>query len=290
MSADRASSTASLVEQARNAALPLHEQHLAFTQLVEESQHLVFGLALTLLRDIDDARDAAQEAYATAWVRLRQLRDPSAFHTWVKTIVARRCARRLRPRTRRPEAVEAPPEVEPDARELDYHSLIASALAALPEGERDVIVLRYFLGYGHTEIARMLHLKPGTVAKRLHSARLRVRRRLPPSVRREFVRVTPSREFATKVRLGIYDEYVGEYRFAERPDIPVSITREGDTLVSTSGGQRHVLASLDDASLVAIHYDGEGRFGRNRRGEVTHFAYYEFGRRLGVAWRTAHAT
>jgi hypothetical protein len=41
--------------------------------------------------------------------------------------------------------------------------------------------------------------------------------------------------------------------------------------------------------LLACHYDGEGRFRRDGRGEVTHFVYYEFGRRLGIARKTAAA-
>ena len=286
MSANASADTARLVETARDPATPLQEQHLAFTRLVEQSQHLVFGLALTLLRDADDARDAVQEAYATAWLRLRQLRDPAAFPTWLRTIVATQCTRQLRRRARRPADVEPPRSVEADSRRVDYQTLVASAVAALPSGERHVTVLFYFLEYSQPEIAQVLRLKPGTVAKRLHSARSRIRRRLPPSVRSDFVRVAPSRTFAEKVRLGIYDEYVGEYRFARRPDLVVSIVREGDSLIGVSGRQHHVLASLDEASLVTRHYDGEGRFGRNRRGEVTHFVYYEFGKRLGVAWRT----
>ena len=285
MSVSAAADTAGLVERARDPAAHLQDQHRAFTQLVEQSQHLVFGLALTLLRDADDARDAAQESYATAWLRLRQLRDPSAFPTWLRTIVAKQCARQLRRRTRRTEAGE-PPSVATDSRAVDYQSLVAAAVAALPDGERDVTVLFYFLGYSQPDIARVLRLKPGTVAKRLHSARLRIRRRLPPSVRSDFVRAAPSRTFAENVRLGIYDEYVGEYRFDRRPDLVISIVKEGDSLIGVSPRQCHVLASLGEASLVPRHYDGEGRFGRDRQGNVTHFVYYEFGERLGVAWKT----
>jgi hypothetical protein len=83
--------------------------------------------------------------------------------------------------------------------------------------------------------------------------------------------------------MGLLDQYTGQYRFDRRPDHLVSITREGDALVSESRGQRHVLVSVAEHSLVTIHYDGEGRFHRNRRGEVTHFVYYEFGKRLGIA-------
>jgi hypothetical protein len=83
----------------------------------------------------------------------------------------------------------------------------------------------------------------------------------------------------------LLDDYVGEYRFARRPNHVVRITRDGGYLFGESGGQRHVLASVGEHSLVAMHHDGEGRFRRNRRGEVTGFVYYEFGRRLGIARR-----
>jgi RNA polymerase sigma-70 factor, ECF subfamily len=282
-----AANTAQLVEKARDSVLPLHEQHAAFTQLIEQSQHVVFGLALASLRDVEDAKDASQEAFTTAWQRLRQLRDASAFAAWLKTIVATLCIRRRRSRTRRPELLELGGSVEADGRRLDYQSLVASALTTLPKGERDVMVLFYFLGYRLPEIGRLLRLKPGTVGKRLHAARLRIRRRLPPSVRGEFVRLSPSPRFADNVRRGLFDEYVGEYRFERRPDLVVTIVREGDRLIGEAGGQRNVLLSVADKSLLTSHYDGEGRFHRDRRGRVTHFVYYEFGRRLGVARKMA---
>lgn len=280
---------ASLVERARDSSAPLHQQQAAFSRLLEGSAANAFGLALSLLRDQDDARDAVQEAVTTAWLRLRQLRDPSAFEGWLKTIVARQCARRLRRRTRRLDAGETSLAVEPDTRRADYQELIASALDALPEGERKVTVLYYFLGHSQAEIAGLLRLKPGTVGKRLHAARLRIRRRLPASVRRDFVRLSPSPPFIEKVRRGLLDEYVGEYHFERRPDHHVAIVREGGLLFSEAGGQRHLLVPGGDGSLLARHYDGEGRFRRNRQGKVTHFVYYECGRRLGVARKSGIA-
>jgi len=280
-----ASNTARLVELARDSTLPLHEQHAAFAQLVEQSQHLVFGLAVASLRDVEDAKDVSQEAYSTAWLRLRQLRDARAFSAWLRTIVATQCNRQRR-QSRASELLEFPESVEANTRGADYHSLVATALESLPRGERDVIVLFYFLGYTQRDIARLLRLKAGTVGKRLHSGRLRVRRSLPSSVRGEFVRLSPSRKFTECVRLGLFDEYVGVYRFERRPDLVVSIAREGDFLVSEGGTQRNVLLSVRDESLLTSNYDGEGRFRRNRRGRVTHFVYYEFGRRLGIARKT----
>jgi len=276
---------ASLVEQARNPTASLHEQHAAFGEIVRQSQHIVFGLALASLRDVEDAKDAAQEAFATAWHRLRQLRDPSALVPWLRRIVATACTRQRRKRAEAPHDPAFEPTAEPTDERIDYQSVIASALQRLPEGERDVTVLFYFLGYTIPEIARLLGLKPGTVGKRLHSARLRIRRGLPPSVRSDFVRLTPAKQFVEQVSRGLLDEYVGEYRFERRPDLVVRITRDGDSLVSEGGGQRHVLVFVGKSSLLTAAYDGEGRFRRNRRGEVTHFVYYEFGRRMGVARR-----
>jgi hypothetical protein len=93
----------------------------------------------------------------------------------------------------------------------------------------------------------------------------------------------PTKQFAAQVNHGLLDEYAGEYRFDRRPDLVVRITREGDALISDGGGQRHPAVLVGHSSLLAATFDGEARFRRNRRGAVTHFVYYEFGRRLGVA-------
>jgi RNA polymerase sigma-70 factor (ECF subfamily) len=275
---------ARLVEQARASGASLDARQRAFTVLVEHSQHVVFAVSLASLRNVEDARDVAQDAFATAWRRLRQLRDPVAFSSWMHAIVRRECARRRRLAPSPVDDQRVPPRaVEPDVGRVDYQPILAAALDQLSAAERDVTLLHYFLGYTPSQIARLLRLKPGTVRKRLHSARLRIRRVLPRSVRHEFVRASPSRSFAERVRRGLLDEYVGDYRFDRRPDHVVSIRRLGDTLVGESGGQRHVLVSDDGQRLLTYHYDGEGDFRRNRRGEITHFVYYEFGRRLGIA-------
>lgn len=274
---------AALVKKARDPSGSLHEQHAAFGEIVRRSQHIVFGLALASLRDVEDAKDAAQDTFLTAWHRIGRLREPTKLVPWLKRIVATACARKRRKHTEVPDDGALLAAVEPADRTTDYQSLIASALQRLPDGERDVTVLFYFLGYTMPQIAKLLRLKPGTVGKRLHSARLRIRRGLPRSVRADFVRLAPSKEFLERVSRGLLDEYVGTYRFETRPDLVVTITREGDALVSEANGQRHVLVSVGSLSLLTIHYDGEGRFRRDGKGNVTHFVYYEFGRRMGVA-------
>jgi RNA polymerase sigma-70 factor (ECF subfamily) len=277
------STTSRLVVKARDPSARLEAQHAAFTKLVQRFQHVVIALALALLRDVDEAKDAAQDAYGTAWHRLRQLRDPAMFEAWLKAIVRRECSRRRRRQPLSPAAIAASLPAKVSQPRSDYDDVIATTMHGLPEGERQVTVLFYFLGFSQRQIAQLLGLKIGTVGKRMHSARLRMRRNLPRSVRQDFVRLVPSAEFVDSVRRGLLDEYVGEYHFPERPGHPVRISRDGDSLISEAGDQRHLLVSGGKHSLLTIHYDGEGRFRRNRAGEITHFVYYEFGKRMGVA-------
>lgn len=277
---------AQLVERARDTSASLHDQHRAFDEIVRQCQRLVLGVALASLRNVEDAKDAAQDAFAAAWHRLPQLRDPHAFVPWLRAIVATACTRQRRKCSAAHHDPALRSTVEPPDGTMDYESLVASALKRLPKGEQHVTILYYFLGHTQTQIAKLLRLKPGTVGKRLHSARLRIRRGLPRSVRGDFVRLASSKQFIERVSRGLLDEYVGQYRFDSRPEHVVTITREGESLVSEANGQRHVLVSVGKQSLLAVHYDGEGRFRRNRRGEVTDFVYYEFGKRMGVARKT----
>jgi hypothetical protein len=125
--------------------------------------------------------------------------------------------------------------------------------------------------------------------KLVYRARLRLRRGLPRDVARAFLAASPSRTFTRKVEAGMLDELVGTYRFPQRPDRPVILRREGSALVAHAAGQRNVLTSRRPDRLAPAEFDGEACFLRDRRGRVTGFVYYEFGRRLGVARRVASA-
>ena len=153
----------------------------------------------------------------------------------------------------------------------------------LPPGEREAVIRFYFLGDSLRAVARALGVTVGSAGKRVYDARLRLRRGLPRSITESFWMSAPTLSFARRAHAGLLDELAGEYRFDERPSHRVFVRREGDVLVSYAGGQRNVLTSRTPDTLAAAEYDGEARFRRNRRGHVSHFIYYEFGRRLGVA-------
>src|SRR5262249_18559585 len=70
----------------------------AFAELTRRFQHMAFGYALSLVRDLGQAEDVVQEAFVAAWYALPTLADPAAFAGWLRGIVRHRAHRVLRRR------------------------------------------------------------------------------------------------------------------------------------------------------------------------------------------------
>jgi len=287
---------ADLVCRARDPRAPIRVQHAAFAVLVERFEEMALATALRWCDEPEWARDACQEAFLIAWRRLPALREPAAFGGWLKRLIHTQCSRVRRRRSAWAELLERADVAEiadrsSDAAELfrrrEVQHLIRRAVTALPAGEREAVILFYFLGEPLRSIARTLGVSAGHAGKRIYTARLRLRRTLPRSIAETFLTAAPTPAFTRRVGAGVFDEFAGEYRFPSRPDHRVVVRREGDVLASYAGGQRNVLASRRQDTLAATEYDGEARFERDRRGRVTRFVYYEFGRRLGVAHKIA---
>ena len=174
---DRAEWDAALVRRARGGDVR------AFERLYREHVGRVYGLCLRLTRDPTSAEDCAQEAFINAWRGLERFETRSAFGTWLHRIAVNVVlGRRRRPGP----ALEPLPEtgemVEQDFTldtpvEVDE---IEAAVAALPDGARDVLVLCGIYGYSHGEAAEMLGVAEGTCKAQLHRARGLLRRRLEP--------------------------------------------------------------------------------------------------------------
>src|SRR5919109_134626 len=68
----------------------------AYDQLFRRHRDRVARTAYLLLRDVEQAEDAAQEAFLIGWRDLRRLRDPERFRAWVTGIAVNQCRRRRR--------------------------------------------------------------------------------------------------------------------------------------------------------------------------------------------------
>jgi RNA polymerase sigma factor (sigma-70 family) len=289
--------TGALVETATDPLATLAEQHDAFGEIVKLYQDMAYGCAQALLGDPYLAEDAAQQAFITAWHRLGSLRVPDAFPGWFKRIVFTEC-HRLRRRRRETIplciadaslSLEATPQQDVEADEV--RETLSLAVEALPDNERVVVVLFYAHELSHAEMSAFLGVPTTTVAKRLHTAKRRLKELLPAEFNAAYAARRPSADerFAERVRLGIYDAYVGRYRFDLRPDLTVTVQREGDRLVSEAAGQRNEICAATSSlgELSTREFDGCGRFLRDGRGRVTHLVYYEHGHEMGVATKIA---
>ncbi len=176
---------AAVVERARKG------DHEAFRVLVERYQGRAFRLALRVLRDEEQARDAVQDAFLKAYGSLDRFEGRSSFYTWLYRIVMNLCLDRKR-RDRSDRHVEWNDEVATGAEERDagtaapdeaaersqLGAIMAEAIEALPEDARRTIQLREIDGLSYKEIAAALGIPKGTVMSRLHYARRRLQETL----------------------------------------------------------------------------------------------------------------
>jgi len=144
-------------------------------------------------RNPEDAADLAQDVLVTLLRTLRRFRGDASLSTWTYVVARRACARR-RGRDQRQSSLDHPshahlrerpdPEAGPAPR-LERRELaerLESAIAALPEPQRAVLVLRDVEGLSAAEVGEVLGLGERAVKSRLHRARLAVRARLAPYV------------------------------------------------------------------------------------------------------------
>src|SRR6185503_15426297 len=153
--------------------------------------------ALEASDGIEPARDACQEAFLVAWRKLHALREPEAFGAWLKRLVRTQCARVRRRRAtfaERPAGLRVRREIGATASDVaelacdrESDDLIHRAVAGLPAGEQQAVVLFYFLGESLRFVAQALGVSAGTAGKRVYAARLRLRRALPSTVTERFL-------------------------------------------------------------------------------------------------------
>lgn len=159
----------------------------AFEELVRLYEKRVLALTQRMCGNPDDAAEAAQEAFFSAWQGLESFRGESSFSTWLYRLASNACVDLLRREGRRQAAVSlddedlnldipAPlssPQEEAERRELGEQ--IEAGLRALPPEYRAVLVLREIQQLRYDEIAEALEVDIGTVKSRISRGRKRLR-------------------------------------------------------------------------------------------------------------------
>lgn len=158
----------------------------ALAELYDLLAPWVLGLAFRILQDEDEAEEVLGDVFVQVWGRIDQhdaRRGPLV--PWILSIARTRALDALRRRRRwwrkaerweraraaaEEDVVPAPAPYEASVPGWPAHREVHAALAALPEEQRRVVVLAYFEGLTHSEIARRLDQPLGTVKTRLRIA------------------------------------------------------------------------------------------------------------------------
>jgi len=152
----------------------------AFEELVVRYEAKVRQVANGVVRDPALAEDVAQETFLTAYRKAGSFRGDGSFQSWLLRITVRRALDELRKRGRKAEVAfeeTSGPSSEPHGG-LEAGWDIARGLAGLSPEHRAALMLKEVDGMSYREIADVMDWPMGTVATRIHRARLELRARL----------------------------------------------------------------------------------------------------------------
>jgi len=145
----------------------------AYEVIVTRYQRGLFNVALRMLGNYEDARDATQNAFVKAYQHLGTYDPAQRFFSWMYRILKNECLNTLR--ARRPTESVSPAlpagEAADPVETGERHLKIQAALLTLSLEYREVIVLRHFTELSYDDIAATLGIPMKTVKSRLYTAR-----------------------------------------------------------------------------------------------------------------------
>ena len=164
----------------------------AFGEIVRRWERRIFALAFGMLGREEDARDATQETFLSAFRNLRNFRGEAKVSSWLHRIAVNQCiTRQRRAKVRGETALEEeaeknaavfalPMDASPAraAEKVERSSAVRSAVSALPPDLRQVVVMKEFEELTFQEISEVLNLPLSTVKSRLYTALRQLQLRL----------------------------------------------------------------------------------------------------------------
>lgn len=159
----------------------MHDKRLIdsdeFINAIEPLIPIAHRLAYGMLRSRDEATDVVQDAILNAWRHRSSLREDSEIRPWFLAVVANQCRQAVRGRwwsvIRRPD-LSSVSRAEGGIEIDDVHSL-RQGLLKLPDRDRLVLVLRYYLDLSFADLGSTLRISPQAARVRVHRALSRLR-------------------------------------------------------------------------------------------------------------------
>jgi len=182
----------------------------AFGALVEQFQPTVYAIALRRLSNESDAMELTQEVFLHVLHRIGQLREPERFAGWLRQVAVRmainRATRRMSPASAEAGVLETAFEHSDEPLDQlisrERAERLWAALGRLKSLDREALDAFYIRGLSLLEMAESLDVPLGTVKRRLHTARKRLRAELESSV-------ADAHEWTDRQADGPEDEFAG---------------------------------------------------------------------------------
>ena len=138
-----------------------------FAQMYENIYIDLYRFALCRMRNPQDAQDAVSDAVLAAYENIQKLRNEDAFKSWMFTILANICKKRLKNLAdrQRKESTEQEKEADSVAQDTDYALAldVRNAFFILSGEEQEIVALSVFGGYNSKEIGKILNMNANTV-------------------------------------------------------------------------------------------------------------------------------
>lgn len=154
--------------------------HDAFATLVAEHESMVYSVAYHFFNDRGRAADVAQDVFLQLYRSIREIENPTHLVRWLRQVTSRRCIDGLRRARFRLVSLDDAGEVTASPRSTDpfLSRRMNDCIAALPEAQRMLVIMRYQEELGPNEISRVVGMPVNTVKSQLHRAILALRKKL----------------------------------------------------------------------------------------------------------------
>ena len=190
----------------------------AFRQLVERHQRRAFAIALSLVRDENDARELVQDAFLRVYRGLNNFQGSSSFFTWLYRIITNLSIDLIRKPGRQLADIDETRFESDESQEAEFPLLsrvdgsdpvdvvrrreiagrLQAALDALPPYHRGVIVMREIEGLSYEEMATAMGVSKGTIMSRLFHARQKLQKALSDCYEEQIGRIPDSERGAAE--------------------------------------------------------------------------------------------
>lgn len=163
----------------------------AFNRLITDYQKKMYNLALNYVKQEEEAKDLTQDIFVTVYRSISKLRDETKFVAWLYQVAINHCRNRYKRLQRKgyfssdsiddtESTIQLSSGASPE-KELERNrtiSIVQETIAALPESEKEIILLRDIQELSYDEISTILNVPLGTVKSKLNRARSALKDRL----------------------------------------------------------------------------------------------------------------